>query len=117
MKDSPIFARTHDLVLWLVERSESFPRSQRFVLTKRLQDAALDFQEMILEAGLSSGDKRRRRLADADLELQKLRFYLRLCHEMAWLSTGQYGHAAGMVAEVGRLMGGWTKTAAPSDGA
>ena len=33
----------------VVQRTESFLRSQRFVLTKRLQDAALDFQE-ILEA-------------------------------------------------------------------
>jgi four helix bundle protein len=110
MRQSPIFARTHDLVLWLLQRSESFPRSQRFVLTKRLQDAALNFQEKLVEAGLSHGEERRRRLAEADLELGKLRFYLRLCHELTWLSTGQYAHVSRMVAEAGRLLGGWIKT-------
>lgn len=110
MKQSPIFVRTHDLVLWLVQRTESFPRSQRFVLTKRLQDAALDFQEKLIEAGLSRDSDQRRYLAEADIELGKLRFYLRLCHELTWLSTGQYAHVSRMVAEVGRLLGGWVKS-------
>ena len=109
MKQSPLFARTHDLVLWLLQRSESFPRSQRFVLTRRLQDAALDFQERILEASLGGARGRPGRLVEADLQLGKLRFYLRLCHEMGWFSTGQYGHVSRMVAEVGRLLGGWMK--------
>jgi four helix bundle protein len=116
MKESPIFARTHDLVLWLLARAESFPRSQRFVLTKRLQDAALDFQEKLVEASLGRRGDQARRLVEADVELGKLRFYLRLCHEMGWLSTGQYGHASRMAAEVGRLLGGWMKKAAPSGG-
>jgi four helix bundle protein len=112
MKQSPIFARTHDLVLWLLQRSESFPRSQRFVLTKRLQDAALDFQEMLVEAALGQEQDLQHRLRQADVELGKLRFYLRLCHELTWLSPGQYGHVSRMVAEVGRLLGGWQKKAA-----
>ena len=112
MKQSPIFARTHDLVLWLLQRSESFPRSQRFVLTKRVQDAALDFQEKLIEAVLGRKEDLRDRLAEADVELGKLRFYLRLCHELTWLSTGQYAHVSGMVSEVGRLLGGWQKKAA-----
>ena len=109
MKESPLFARTHDLILWLLERSESFPRSQRFVLTKRLQDSALDFQERILEASLGGAADRLRRLGEADVQLGKLRFYLRLCHELGWLSTAQYGHVSRMVSEVGRLLGGWLK--------
>jgi four helix bundle protein len=111
VKESPIFARTHDLLLWLLGRSESFPRSQRFVLTKRVQDAALNFQERIVEAGLSRGGERQRCLAVADLELGKLRFYLRLCHELGWLTPGQYAHVSRMVVEVGRLLGGWIKSA------
>ena len=88
MQQSPIFARTHDLVLWLLARSESFPRSQRFVLTKRLQDTALDFQEKLVEASLGRKNDLALRLVEADVELGKLRFYLRLCHELTWLSTG-----------------------------
>jgi len=107
MKQSPIFVRTHDFILWLLPRTTDFPRSQRFVLTKRLQDAVLDFQECILEAALSQGCKQAERLEEADITLAKVRFYLRLVHEMKWLKAGQYEHAARMVAEIGRLLGGW----------
>ena len=112
MKQSPIFARTHDLVLWLLQRTESFPRSQRFVLTKRVQDAVLDFQERLIEAALGRKEDLRGRLAEADVALGKLRFYLRLCHELTWLSMGQYAHVSRMVSEVGRLLGGWQKKTA-----
>ena len=40
-----IFTRTYDLVTWLLPLAEKFPRSQRFVVTQRLQTAALNFQE------------------------------------------------------------------------
>ena len=45
--------------------------------------------------------------------LVKLRFYLRLCHDLDLLSDGQYAHVAGMVDEVGRLLGGWMKKVRP----
>jgi hypothetical protein len=110
MKQSPIFVRTEDFVLWLIPRTMNFPRSQRFVLTKRLQDAALDFQERILEAALSRSPKQAGRLEEADITLAKVRFYLRLVHGMEWLKPGQYEHAARMVAEIGRHLGGWRKS-------
>lgn len=110
MKESPIFVRTHDLLLWLIPQTLKFPRSQRFVLAKRVQDTALDFQERLLEAGLNKGALRSERLAEADVALAKLRFYLRLCHELQFLSLGQYEHVSRMVAEIGRLLGGWLKS-------
>lgn len=85
----------------------NFPRSQRFTLTKRLQDAALDFQERIIETALSRGHQQAECLQVADITLAKVRFYLRLAHELGWLKPGQYAHACRMVAEIGRLMGGW----------
>jgi hypothetical protein len=39
-----------------------------------------------------------------------VRVYLRLAVRWAWLSGGQYRHVAEMVAEIGRLLGGWIKS-------
>ena len=104
-----IFTRTFDFVNWLIPRTMDFPRSQRFVVTKRLQDAALDFYERILEANGRKGKARLEMLREADVALDKIRHYLRLTSRWEWLSAGQYRHAAGMVAELGRLLGGWIK--------
>jgi four helix bundle protein len=104
-----IFARTYDLVTWLIPVTLGFPRAQRFVVTRRLQDAALNFQERIIEANRLFGRARLERLRLADAELDKVRLYLRLAARWEWLSEGQYAHVSAMVREIGRLLGGWIK--------
>lgn len=109
-KDStPLFARTFDFLTWLVPVTNNFPRSQRFVVTQRLLDAALDFQEAIVEANNRRARARLERLDRADAALDKVRLYLRLTQQWGWLTPGQYQHASAMVAEMGRLLGGWRK--------
>ncbi len=104
-----IFTRTYDLLTWLIPRTADFPRPQRFVVTKRLQDAALDFQERIIEANRLRGRARLERLHQADAALDKVRLYLRLAVRWDWLTEGQYQHVSRMVKEVGDLLGGWIK--------
>jgi len=110
MKESPIFARTYDLLLWLIPQTLKFPREQRFVLAKRVQDTVLDFQDNLLEAGLSKGTARAERLVRSDMILARLRVYLRLCKELQLFSLGQYEHVIRMVSEVGRLLSGWRRS-------
>jgi hypothetical protein len=108
-KELVIFTQTYDLLTWLLPRCERFPKQQRFVVTQRLQAAALDFQEAIFEANARSGAVRLGHLQTADACLNKLRLYLRLSRHWKWLSSGQYAHASRMVASLGRLLGGWIK--------
>ena len=108
-KDLVIFTHTYDLLTWLLPQCDRFPRSQRFVVTQRLQAAVLDFQEAIFEANARSGIQRLEQLRGADAHLNKLRLYLRLSRQWNWLSRGQYEHVSRMVASVGRLLGGWIK--------
>jgi four helix bundle protein len=109
MVATPLFTKTFDFITWLVERSNHFPRSQRFVVTKRLLDAALKFQERIVEANRARGRQRIERLGLADAELDKVRLYIRMAFRWKWFSDGQYRHAAAFVAEMGKLLGGWRK--------
>jgi four helix bundle protein len=103
-----IFSRTYDLLSWLLPQTAKFPKPQRFVVTQRLEGAALDFQERIIDANaMRSPSHRARQLRQADAALRKLRLYLRLAHQWRWLSGDRYRHVSAMVAEVGRLLGGW----------
>jgi hypothetical protein len=104
-----IDTRLFDLLEWLIPKAEQFPRVYRHTLTQRLMDAALDAQEAICSAHRSRGQKRKRHLEDADIALDRLRIYLRLAHRWHWLSDGQYQHVSRMVAETGRLLGGWIR--------
>jgi hypothetical protein len=116
MPEMPLFTRTFDFIAWLMPATNHFPRSQRFTVTKRLLDAALDFQEVIVEANNCRGRTRLSKLERADEMLDCVRLYLRLAARWQWLKPGQYQHAAGMVAEMGRLLGGWQQaTQKPHD--
>jgi four helix bundle protein len=106
---TPIFTKTFDFVTWLLSATHHFPRSQRFIVTKRLLDAALNFQELLVDANARRGQARLSKLDLADAELDKVRLYLRLASRWKWLSPGQYQHAAQYVTEMGRLLGGWKK--------
>ena len=105
-----IFTCTFDFVTWLLPATASFPRNQRFIVTQRLLDAALNFQELLIEANAQRGAARAEKLRAADVELRKVRLYLRLCQKWDWLKPNQYRHVSRMIAEIGKLLGGWQKT-------
>ena len=104
-----VMTRVFDLLTWLLPKSEAFPKAYRFTVTQRLMDSALDVQDALAEAHGSRGRHRHQFLRNADRSLIRLRLYLRLAHHWKWLSHGQYEHVSRMVAEVGRLLGGWLK--------
>jgi four helix bundle protein len=106
MQESPIFSKTFDLLEWLLPMTMKFPQSQRFILAKRVQHAAFNFYEAITAAVSSH---KRQHLEQADIELQRLRLYIRLSHQLEFLNMGQYEHVSKMVVEIGKLPGGWQK--------
>jgi len=105
----PIFTRTFDLLSWLLPVTNNFPRAHRHTFTRRLLDAAFDLREQLQAADHRRGAERLARLSAADETLGRVRLYLRLAARWGWLSSGQYQHAARMVSEIGRLLGGWQK--------
>lgn len=105
----PIFTRTFDFLSWLLPLTIHFPRAQRFTFTQRLLNAAFDLREHLEAANAVTGSSRRALLDQADLDLNRVRTYLRLAARWEWISAGQYQHAAELVAEIGRLLGGWKK--------
>lgn len=114
MRPSPIFVKTYDFLQWLLPLTTKFPKSQRFLLAERLGVAALDFYELLQRAALgdqpgSDPAATMALLAEADLLLQRQRFYLRLSRDLMFINVGQYEHAAHYLDEIGRLLGGWMR--------
>lgn len=95
------------MIQWLLPHTRSWPRHYRFTLTQELVRAALRFQERLLEATLTSDTARR--LEQAEVELAKVRLYLRMGNDLHLMSPAQYGHAIELVGHVGRLLGAWRK--------
>ncbi len=108
-KMTPIFTKTLDFLAWLIPLTDHFPRAHRHTVTRRLVDAALDYYECLVEANGLRGQGRMQRLLAAGAQLDKVRHYWRLVYHWRWTNPGQYEHGGRLVAELGRLLGGWQK--------
>lgn len=104
---SPIFVKVSDLLAWLLPITMQFPKSQRFVMAKRVQDCALDLHELLVAAGKTTGHERRRHLVQADIRLEQLRLHWRLCQSLSLIPPARYEHGARLLDEIGRLLGAW----------
>jgi four helix bundle protein len=110
LPDSPVFVKVYDLLAWLVPRTLKFPREHRFTLASRIQTRAFDLQRALVQAAKASDAAGQAvALRQADVELAELRLCLRLSVDLDLLERRSYEHAARLMDEVGRLLGGWQK--------
>ena len=79
-------------MLWLLEHTARYPRHERFRLARRIDDAIFAFHECLIRAA-SDGEAARVHLSQADVELIKLRAYLRLALELKYTAPSQFGYA------------------------
>ncbi len=108
-QEMPLFTRTFDFITWLLPVTNNFPRAHRHTATQRLLNAAFNLREHIEAANHRMGNERMSFIKLADEDLDNVRLYLRLAARWEWLTARQYQHVAGMIAEIGRLLGGWKK--------
>ena len=105
--DTPLFVKTHDFLLWLIRHTQRFPKNLRHSYTLKLENIVFEFQESILMANAVRGADRSRWLGQADGKLGCLRALLRFAYDLQLLAGNQVQYAAGLVDELGRLLGAW----------
>ncbi len=104
----PLFVHWEKTLRDILCRSEKFPKRVRFTFSSRVDNLALDVLELIVEARYMK-DKSAV-LAKANLQLEKLRVLLRICHEERHLDHKGFEHAARNIDEAGRMIGGWLRS-------
>jgi len=110
LQDLSIFEKTYELILWLYPTVNKFPKSQRFVLGQRVENAILKIFEGIIEANQER--EKTPYLKMISVELDKLRILIRLSKDLKFISVKQYEFACGKINEIGKMLGGWLKASA-----
>ena len=106
----PIIVMWYELVMWLMGKTEKFPRRVRFTFANRIDNLALDILEQMVTARYEGvGRGKLEALGRADSALSRLRILLRMCHDLKYLDHGGYEHAARGLTEAGGMLGGWIK--------
>jgi len=109
----PIVDLTYRLVLEVDRVGGDFPRNQRPGLGRRGEAAAFDLLEALGAARYGRGPEKQARLAGASEALDRLRLLLRMATGMRYLSAAHCEDLSRMEREVGRMLGGRRKSAAP----
>ena len=107
MTEAPLFVKTYDLVVWLTQRTLTFPKQHRFGLAARIMEQAHQALESVTLA--LRGFERIENVERADAAFALLRVYLRLARDLELLRSQQLFHAIARIEELGKMLGGWQK--------
>jgi hypothetical protein len=107
LPQTPLFVKTHDFLLWLLQHTQRFPKNLRHSFTLKLEQTGLDFQESLLMANAVRGPTRGEFLGRADGQLLCLRALFTMAGDLSLLGARQIQYASERLEELGRLLGAW----------
>ncbi|MBI4603832.1 MAG: diversity-generating retroelement protein Avd [Planctomycetes bacterium] len=99
----------YDLMLYLIQRIEKFPRHHRYSLGIAMENRLQAILALLLQAKYSR--EKAEHLAKANLELEVLRFQARLAKDLRALPLNSHGLTAERMQDVGAQIGGWLRSA------
>ena len=103
-----VITKAFELAREMTQRTRKIPRDLKFVLGDRILNTTYDILDLLIEAKYSR--QKKELLERANLFLERLRFQVRLCFEEKLISVKQYEYIAGIIQEVGKMIGGWAKS-------
>lgn len=107
-----VIADFYDFMLWLIRHTEKFPRHHRYSLGLAMENRMQTILALLLQAKYSR-DKVEP-LTRANLEMEVLRFQLRLAKDLKVLPVKSQGFAAEVMHAIGAQVGGWLKVKGPT---
>jgi hypothetical protein len=85
-----------------------FPKSEKFALVTDIKHSMDKMLERTIEAQKKYYKKTT--LQDLDVEIMKLKAYLRLSQNLGFLPMKKYSVWSEKVVEIGKMLGGWLKS-------
>ena len=107
-----VVTKAYDFVLWLLPKVENFPKAYRYTVGERLTAHGLDMLTALVEAAYTR--EKAGLLDQASRKVNSTRLLLRMAKDLKLMSIDAYGFSAGQLDEIGRMVGGWSKSAVPS---
>ncbi|MFK7925521.1 MAG: diversity-generating retroelement protein Avd [Bacteroidia bacterium] len=105
-----VVSLTYDLLLYIIPQLAKYPRTQKFLLADRIQTYLMEIMETLVEAYYSPRQDKSDLLRKANLQLEKLRYLVRLSRDLECINIHRFGVISGKVDTIGRSIGGWLKS-------
>ena len=104
-----VVQKAYDWNLWILPKVEKFPKSYRFSVGQSLVSTSLDLLMNLVDATYQA--KNSGTLAAAVRNVNRVRYLVRLSKDLRLLNVGGYEFASQGLDEIGRMAGGWWKSA------
>lgn len=112
MEQLKIGLKWEDMAVYLYTAMRMYPKSERHTLAAETVKSALGVGTAIARANVTRNIPLRRKIIEeADSELMRLKILVRLGLKLEFLPMKKYEILSGQLTEIGKMLGGWLKTA------
>lgn len=111
MENLKILQKTYDMIKYGNSALMQYPKSEKYLLVSDIKRCMYHMLELIIRANKSRSKKAL--LFEIDVELDVLRTFLRLSadKDVKYLPLRKYEYWCKQLNEIGRMLGGWIKSA------
>lgn len=110
MEELKILRKTFAMMEYAYKALAQYPKGEKFALVVDIKRCMNLILERIIEANKKYYKKNT--LQELDVEIEKLKAYIRLSYNLGFLPQKKYELWSGQVVEIGRMLGGWIKSVA-----
>ena len=110
MNNDSIIQKAYDFLKEMIPTINRFPKHQRFLVGDKMQSLIIYILETFIEAYYLPQVEKKAKLLKANVELEKMRFFLRLGYDLGFYHSNRYKQLIEKVDELGRMTGGWLKS-------
>ena len=108
MEDLIILQKAFEMMEYGYTALAQYPKSEKFALVVDIKHCMHKILEKIIEANKKYYKKTTPQ--ELDVEIMKLKAYLRLSYNLKFLPSKKYEIWSGKSVELGRMVGGWIKS-------
>lgn len=109
MEELKILQKTFDMILYAYPALSQYPKGEKFALVSDIKRCMDKIMDKIIEANKKYYKKTT--LQELDINVAKLKAYIRLSYNLGFLPPKKYAYWSGLVAEIGNMVGGMIKRA------
>jgi hypothetical protein len=103
-----IITQTYDLLVWTLGHTAKFSRAHRHGLGYRLENALLDFHDLLIEAKFSA--VKAETLRQAGFKMEQSRALFRLVKDLRLIGLSSHEHASRELMLIARQLSGWRRS-------
>ena len=109
-EDLKILQKTYDMIEYGYIALRQFPKSERHTLAAEIKRSMYELLRLIIRGNKKYFKKTT--LQDVDIELDNLRYLIRLGQSLGFLPFKKYEVWSKLLNEIGKMLGGWIKSTA-----